>query len=45
MVNGQGKEPGLGLLKDDSYVFCINCEKKIVNNPEKSGLDLKISYR
>lgn len=45
MVNGQEKKSGLGFLKDDSHVFRINCEKKIVNDPKKSGLDLKISYR
>lgn len=45
MVNGQEKKPGLGFLKDDSDVFRINCEKKIVNNLGKSGLDLKIFYK
>ena len=45
MVNGQDKKSGLGFLKDDSQVFKLHCEKKIINNPKKVGLDLKISYR
>jgi len=45
MVNGQKKLAGLGFLKDDSQVFKLHCEKKIINNPKKTGLDLKISYR
>ena len=45
MVNGQDKKSGLGFLKDDSQIFKLHCEKKIINNPKKVGLDLKISYR
>ena len=45
MVNGQTKLRGLGFLQDDSKVFKINCEKKIINDPKKMGLSLKISYR
>ena len=45
MVNGQDKKKGLGFLKDDSQVFRLHCEKKIINNPKNVGLELKISYR
>jgi Holliday junction resolvase RusA-like endonuclease len=45
MVNGQKKMAGLGFLKDDSQVFKVYCEKIIINDPKKTGLDLKISYR
>lgn len=45
MVNGQEKMSGMGFVKDDSQIFRINCEKKIVNEPVRAGLDLKISYR
>ena len=45
MVNGQDKKRGLGFLRDDSQAFKIHCEKKIINNPKNTGLDLKISYR
>lgn len=45
MVNGQDEIKGLGFLTDDSLAFKIHCEKKIINNPKKTGLDLKISYR
>ena len=40
-----GKEKGLGLIKDDSLIFEVKCKKIIINNPKKTGLDLKISYR
>ena len=45
MVNGQDKKKGLGFLKDDSQIFRLHCEKKIINNPKNAGLELKISYR
>ena len=45
MVNGQGKLRGLGFLRDDSEIFKIHCEKKLVNDPKNRGLDLKISYK
>jgi Holliday junction resolvase RusA-like endonuclease len=45
MVNGQNKKRGLGFVKDDSEVFRIHCEKKLVVNDKDMGLDLKISYR
>jgi len=45
MVNGQDKKKGVGFLKDDSQVYKLHCEKKIMNNPKNAGLDLKISYR
>ncbi len=40
-----GKEKGLGLIKEDSQIFEVKCKKIIINNPKKTGLDLKISYR
>jgi Holliday junction resolvase RusA-like endonuclease len=40
-----GKEKGLGLIKEDSQIFEVKCKKVIINNPKKTGLDLKISYR
>ncbi len=43
MVNGQDEKKGLGLMKDDSYVQKIKCEKKLVNKEEKQGFDLLIS--
>ncbi|MGY5151907.1 MAG: RusA family crossover junction endodeoxyribonuclease [Candidatus Nitrosopumilus sp. bin_6a] len=45
MVNGQNKMRGLGFVKDDSEIFKIHCEKKIVNDEKDMGIDLKISYR
>ena len=45
MVNGQKKMKDLGFLKDDSEVFKIHCEKRLVNMDKDMGLDLKISYR
>ena len=45
MVNGQDELRGLGFLSDDSKVFEIHCKKKIINDPKKTGLNLKISYR
>jgi len=43
MVNGQDAKKGLGLMKDDSYVQKIKCEKKLVNSKEIQGFDLLIS--
>lgn len=38
MINGQDKKSGLGFLKDDSQIFKLHCEKKIINNPKKVRL-------
>jgi len=43
MVNGQDEKKDLRLMKDDSYVEKIKCEKKFVNSPEREGFDLQIS--
>ena len=40
-----GNEKGLGLIKDDSWIFEVKCVKKIINSQKNTGLDLKISYR
>jgi len=41
MINGQKPIKGLGLMKDDTYVYKIKCEKK-ENFRGKEGFDLKI---
>jgi len=43
MVHGQKPIKGLCLMKDDSYVHKIKCEKIIVNSKEREGIDLLIS--
>jgi len=43
MVHGQKPIKGLCLMKDDSYVSKIKCEKIIVNSKEQEGIDLLIS--
>ena len=43
MVNGQEPVPGLGIVRDDSDIRQIKCEKFIVNSPEKEGIELLIS--
>jgi len=43
MVHGQKPIKGLSLMKDDSYVQKIKCEKIIVNSKERAGIDLLIS--
>ena len=43
MVNGQKPEPGLGIVRDDSDIRQIKCEKFVVNSPEKEGIELLIS--
>ena len=43
MVNGQKPVPGLGIVRDDSDIRQIKCEKFIVNSPEKEGIELQIS--
>lgn len=45
MTNGQNKMRGLGFVKDDSEIYKIHCEKKIVDEDKDMGLDLKISYQ
>jgi len=42
MVNGQKPIRGLGIMRDDSYIHKIKCEKK-VNVENKTGFDLMIS--
>jgi len=41
----RGQKPinGLGIMKDDSYIYKIKCEKKIVTSEVQEGFDLKIS--
>lgn len=41
MGNGQNLPPGLGLIRDDGFVYKIKCEKK-VNFRGREGFDLKI---
>lgn len=41
MKNGQDSLKGLGLMKDDTYVYKIKCEKK-ENSKGREGFDLKI---
>jgi len=41
MINGQKPIKGLGLMKDDTYIYKIKCEKK-ENFRGKEGFDLKI---
>jgi len=43
MVNTQNPMKGIGLMLDDSDVQKIVCEKKIVDSPDKEGIDLQIS--
>ena len=43
MVNGQLPIAGLGIMKNDSYVYKIKCEKRLVDSEEKQGIDLLIS--
>ena len=43
MVNGQDPVEGLGIVRDDSDVRQIKCEKFLVNSPEKEGINLQIS--
>jgi len=43
MVNGQKPVPGLGIVRDDSDIRQIKCEKYLVNSPEKEGIELLIS--
>lgn len=40
-----GNEKGLGLITDDSWIYEVKAKKIIINDPNKTGLDLKISYR
>lgn len=40
-----GNEKGLGFITDDSWIYEVKAKKIIINDPEKTGLDLKISYR
>ncbi len=44
MVNGQKPLKGLGLMKDDTFVYKIKCEKK-ENSKNREGFDLKILRR
>jgi len=41
MINGQKPIKGLGLMKDDTYIYKIKCEKK-ENFRGSEGFDLKI---
>ena len=41
MRNGQEPLKGLGLMKDDTFVYKIKCEKK-ENSKNREGFDLKI---
>ena len=41
MRNGQDPLKGLGLMKDDTFVYKIKCEKK-ENSQGREGFDLKI---
>ena len=41
MRNGQEPLKGLGLMKDDTFVYKIRCEKK-ENSRNREGFDLKI---
>jgi len=41
--NGQNLIKGLEIMKDDSYIYKIKCEKRIVTSEVQEGLDLKIS--
>lgn len=43
MVNGQVPKKGLSIMTDDSFVYKIKCEKKLVNSESREGLDLMIS--
>ena len=43
MVNGQSPVKGLGIVRDDSDIRQIKCEKHLVNSPEKEGINLQIS--
>ncbi|MBC8502401.1 MAG: RusA family crossover junction endodeoxyribonuclease [Nitrosopumilus sp.] len=40
-----GNEKGLGFITDDSWIYEVKAKKTIINDPNKTGLDLKISYR
>ena len=42
MINGQNPIKGLGLMKDDTFIYKIKCDKKI-NSRSRRGIDLKIS--
>ena len=42
MINGQKPIKGLGLMKDDTYIYKIKCEKK-ENFRGREGFALKIS--
>jgi len=41
--SGQKPINGLGIMKDDSYIYKIKCEKKPVKFEDREGIDLKIS--
>ena len=45
MVNGQKPINGLGIMRDDSAIEKIECEKTEVISPEKVGLSLMISKK
>lgn len=45
MVNGQKPIVGLGLMKDDTFIHKIICEKKSVDTDEEQGFDLLISQK
>jgi len=44
MINGQEPIKGLGLMKDDTYIYKIKCEKK-ENFRGREGFDLEIFTR
>ncbi|MDH3313162.1 MAG: RusA family crossover junction endodeoxyribonuclease [Nitrosopumilus sp.] len=44
MRNGHEPLKGLGLMRDDTYVYKIKCEKK-ENSKNREGFDLKILRR
>ena len=45
MVNGQKPIEGLGIMKNDSYIYKMKCEKIPVDLDEKQGFDLLISRK
>lgn len=42
MIHGQKPVKGLGIMRDDSYINKIICEKKLVKFKNQEGFDLKI---
>ena len=43
MVNGQESKKGLGIMKDDSFIYEIKAKKIEVNSKKEQGFDLMIS--